>query len=185
MSHLEKLRADVEYWEKADQEARETLRITDGLLPDLRKRLAALEAQLADTDEVGTKGDAEGPPKTEPGAEAPADSSDAVHPEGDVPRFTGECIDQVEQALRWKAPQSSHNLRDTLAEYGRDYGLGAIGYALRELRKQGKIREAKKEGNLRFYEPAPRGPVSMNPLDMVDYEEEGVAEGPAAPEGNL
>ena len=153
MSHLEKLRADVQYWETADREARKTLSITERLLPDLRKRLAEAEDALVEAEEAtGTEAEARATDRGD-GSPIPA-KAEAGAGEGE-PRLTGECLEQVEQALKWKAPQSSHDLRDNLAKHGRAYGLGAIGYALRSLKDQGKVEDASKQGNMKFYRPKP------------------------------
>ena len=170
MSHLEKLRADVQYWETADREARKTLSITERLLPDLRKRLAEAEKALAETAEsTGPEPEAAEAQTAGRGTKSPIPQTAESGVGAEEPRFTGECIEQVKQALNWKAPQSSHDLRDNLAKYGRAYGLGAIGYALRELKNQGKVEDAGKQGNMKFYKPKP-AMVLASSVDFGDPE---------------
>ena len=141
MTPIEKLRADVLYWEMAEREAREALKIAESVLPTMRQELLKFEKGQGKTPLVVKDGATMVRPTVSPPAP------------GESPRFRGDCIQQVEQALAWKAPQSSHDLRDNLAAYGRAYGLGAINGALRLLEQHGKLRQAKKEGNLRFYAP--------------------------------
>jgi len=145
MNPLEKLREDVLYWRQQMETARETLRIAEAVLPGLETQLKALEP--ATPEDPALNFDRAVSP-------IPVDLSeeeDTPSVPAEQPRFSGQCAEQVLQALEWKPNQSSDDLQGSLRQYGRAYGRGAIGYAIRDLRAQGKIVEAGKRGNLVFY----------------------------------
>ncbi len=142
MTPIEKLRADVQYWEAAERDAQEALAIAQAVLPGLREKLQKFERHEATIT-----------PDRRQGAGAVAKPTGSPPISGDSPRFRGDAYQQVQQALLWKAPQSSHDLKDTLALYGRAYGPGAINGALRLLEQHGTIKQVTKKGNLRFYAP--------------------------------
>lgn len=151
MRPIEKLREEISAWQKLDQEARETLAITESILPPLLERLAELESEPG-SQRSARRDDREAKPSPESAA-PPESTSDGHEPEDSAPVFRGDSVAQVEQALRWKSPQCSQDLERMLAAHGRAFSRGAIGYALRDLTKTGRIREVEKRGNLKFFEP--------------------------------
>lgn len=156
MRPIDKLRANIQEWQRQDEEAREILAVTERVLPSLLKQLEELEAE----EEKRAPCDpplvpAETVARSEPPALKEETEQQTSQTSEAGPTFTGDAVSQVEQALRWKSPQSSDDLLSCLEKYGRAYSRGAIGFGIRDLKKAGTIREAKKVGNLRYYEIIP------------------------------
>ena len=150
MDALDKLRADLEHWEREEERAEQTLAIARGILPALRKQLEAMTG--SPSAERSADQSATARSTVTDAQSAPATPGESLVAAGTPPRFTGEkAIDQVREALAWRSPLTSKDLQDALAAYGRAYGLGAINYALRDLRKEGAITEVGKVGNLVKY----------------------------------
>jgi len=159
MDPAEKLLADIQYWENEEKDAEKRLRYARAVLPNLRDSLELLSEDGADRESC------------------PAPQVEHEHEHGKVAtisslaelfnaetraetRLFGSAGEQVEQALTRKSPQSSVDLAGYLRTFGKAYSRGAIDYALRDLHKEGKIKEAGRAGNLRYWEPA-----SLNPAD--------------------
>lgn len=158
MRPIEKIRHDVAYWEAQEREGREMVEAAKEVLPGLRRTLERLE-DAESSRPLGSTAPKSGPDPSPPEVPQLAKGAGAGDP-GHTVRLRGQCEDQVEQALEAKHPQSPADLKKFLAEHGQAYSRGAINYALRSLRKQGKIEESHKEGNLRYYEPVKATPAA-------------------------
>ena len=135
MNPRDKLREDIRYWKQQIATAQETQRIAEAVLPNLEAQLRAADLdKLSHTDWSRL-----------------VSHTDTAESEEEEPRFSGQCSDQVLQALLWKPRQSSDGLAEVLKLYGRAFGRGAIGYALRKLKAEGKIVESGRQGNFVFY----------------------------------
>jgi hypothetical protein len=143
MNPLDKLREDVQYWQEAVRTAKETLRVAESVLPGLESKLQELEPK-------------ELPPAPEPRTPEP-EAGISPTPPG-PPRFRGrQCSEQVLEALTWKPNQTTDDLLENLKKYGRPYGRGAIGYALRELKDKGQVVQWAKRGNQGIYRLTSQG----------------------------
>lgn len=136
MDPIEKLKSDIQYWRAAIEKSKQTLKIGEPILESLESNWEAL------TDKPL--------PKTFSVKMVHEVSQDEAGLE-----LSGECSEQIEQALKLNSPQSSKELDEFLKEHGTEFSRGAISYGIRELREEGKIREVKKVGNLRYYEYVP------------------------------
>lgn len=145
MDPVEKLRADVDYWQRELSRARETVVIGEAILPGLKGQLSRFDNSEPETEPSETER------RSEPIPSSPSSSARFQTLEVDAPRFNGEGADQVEQALEWRPEQSADDLQENIAKYGRSYSRGAIGYALRKLRDQGKVRQVRKVGNVTYF----------------------------------
>ena len=159
---LEKIKADVAYWQEALTRARETLTAGESVLPSLLKSLAKLEGPAkpgsgpaAPNDDTETIAASVAPVTVpDPGPPAipplPAETpGEAVA--GAPPRRRKTCVEEVTDALRRHAPQTSLELLDNLKANGTEFGPGAVGYALRDLLKTNRVERSGKSGNLYFY----------------------------------
>lgn len=145
MEPIEKLRADIAYWRQEIERARESLRVGELVLNSLLDNLAKLGATEVDQNQVGSGPEADNT-RTDVGA-SPVLELD------EPPRFTGDATTQVEQALKFKSPQSTEDLMKTLADYGKPFSRGAVGFALRSLKDKGRIHQTHKLGNLTYFAP--------------------------------
>jgi hypothetical protein len=141
MTHLDKLREDVQFWREAASTARETLKIAEGILP-------GLEAQLGEFEPNCGVGVSTPEPTPEP-MSTPAVS--VATSDAGIPRFSGQCVDQVKQALAWKPEQGADELQENLKRFGRAYGRGAVSLALRDLKADGLAEVARKDGNVLIF----------------------------------
>lgn len=156
MEPIEKLRADIVYWQQQNEKARESLRVGELVLNSLLDNLAMLEPTAVGSSQVGF-----GPESVKAGT----DIGDLRVPERDqFPQLSGDATAQVEQALIFKSPQSTEELMRTLAEYGIPFSRGAVGFALRNLRDRGRIYQTHKLGNLAYFAP-------VNSKDSLEGEE--------------
>ena len=165
MRPIDKIREDLTYWEDQERQGKEMVAAAQSMLPGIRKALEALEAMDAgkppappDTPppDYPGGGDVTTLPKPEEGEKIAETSSDYSAESAPQIQLRGKCHEQVEAALGVDSPQSSIELVEFLAKYGRGYTRGAVDYALRDLRNAGKVVEAKKVGNLRYWKLAER-----------------------------
>jgi hypothetical protein len=172
---LEKIKADIAYWQSAIARARETLTAGESVLPSLLRSLEMLNGgrgmkEVApihqDTEESCSRMDenviVEEPPAIDfSRLVSPTDLSPAPDEEvsashrsrASIAIRRRTCRDEVLDALHRKAPQTSKELEESLKENATPFGPGAIGYALRDLLKEGRVEKASKSGNLWYYRP--------------------------------
>ncbi len=149
---VEKIKADLAFWQDAMAKARETLTAGESIVPGLLESLAKLNGHPPTGDQLTEPAQPAMPSPTETTAAEPPATAPATPPETARRRRT--CVEEVEAELLRNAPLSSHDLEMILAANGTPYGPGAVGYALRDLMRAGLVERVEKRGNLWFYRHA-------------------------------